>query len=242
VRLASEPVIESVDLPESARATGRFRYRLRYRKQDRAKWFGHLELAAVFARAVNRAKLRVLYSEGFHPQPRIVYGPPPPAGVASEDEWVEVTLAFAISPPEIIARLADVLPDGLIIEDVNEIAASMRGLADAIEGFTYEIDLRRVQAPVDVAARIKEFLARANYPVEVVKKSGLRTIDARALVLGAELIDDRVRLSVRHDPTGGLRPMALAAYLLGIEAADVPPTALVKRATRWKSGDLAGKG
>ena len=36
--------------------------------------------------------------------------------------------------------------------------------------------------------------------------------------------------------------MALAAYLLGIEAADVPPTALVKRATRWKSGDLAGKG
>ena len=62
------------------------RIRFHFAKRDRAIFLPHVELPAVFARAARRAKIPLLYSEGFHPRPRVSLGPPLPMGVVALSE------------------------------------------------------------------------------------------------------------------------------------------------------------
>ncbi len=62
------------------------RIRFHFAKRDRAIFLPHVELPAVFARAARRGGIPVLYSEGFHPRPRVSLGPPLPMGVVALHE------------------------------------------------------------------------------------------------------------------------------------------------------------
>ena len=45
-------------------------------------------------RALRRAGIRVKYTEGFNPKPKITFGPPIPLGVESAAEYADVTLSL----------------------------------------------------------------------------------------------------------------------------------------------------
>ena len=47
-----------------------------YAKQDAAKYFGHLELVNIILRALKRADIKVKFSEGFHPKPKVSFDNP----------------------------------------------------------------------------------------------------------------------------------------------------------------------
>ncbi|MCJ7687309.1 MAG: TIGR03960 family B12-binding radical SAM protein, partial [Desulfobacteraceae bacterium] len=56
------------------------RYRLTYRKLGRGKHLGHLELAKVLIRAFRRAGLKLAYSRGYHPMPKVSFFAALPVG------------------------------------------------------------------------------------------------------------------------------------------------------------------
>src|SRR5690606_33558809 len=67
------------------------KYRLRYAKFGPARFASHLDLGRALGRALRRAGLPVAYSQGFHPLPKMAFGPPLPVGVESEAEFVDIT-------------------------------------------------------------------------------------------------------------------------------------------------------
>ncbi|MCI0651347.1 MAG: TIGR03960 family B12-binding radical SAM protein [Planctomycetes bacterium] len=89
-------------------------YRLVFTKLGRARFTSHLDLVRMFPRAFRRAGLEVGYTAGFHPLPHISYGPPLRLGMASIGEMLEVKLKEAIEPAELIARVNEELPDGIV--------------------------------------------------------------------------------------------------------------------------------
>jgi radical SAM family uncharacterized protein/radical SAM-linked protein len=86
-----------------------------YEKRGAAKYFGHLELANIFFRAIRRAKIPVKFSGGFHPKPKILFHDALPVGMESEMEIFAITLTAMMDCADIKKRLNDQLPGGVVV-------------------------------------------------------------------------------------------------------------------------------
>ena len=96
------------------------RYRLTYAKLEQARWLGHLELVGAFYRSLRRSGLPLVFSDGFHPLPRVSFHGALPVGVESLAETLDVELAEILAPAALVDALNRVLPPGIkIVEAVR---------------------------------------------------------------------------------------------------------------------------
>ncbi|HET9654179.1 MAG TPA: TIGR03936 family radical SAM-associated protein [Kineosporiaceae bacterium] len=158
--------------------------RLRYAKRGRLRFASHRDFQRAFERAVRRAGLPIAYSAGFNPHPKISYANAAPTGAASEAEYLELSLTRRRDPDEVRAALDDALPDGLDVVEVVE--AGPGALADRLDASVWRVELPGL-APEPVTAAVQAFLAADRTEVQRMTKNGLRTFDARAAVLSAEV-------------------------------------------------------
>lgn len=105
--------------------------RLRFSKEDRAKYIGHLDVNRVIARALKRAEIPLWYTQGYNPHAHMSFSLPLSLGVESVCECVDIRLIDEIENEEIKKKMNEVLPSGIRIIDVyddfrncNEIAFS----------------------------------------------------------------------------------------------------------------------
>lgn len=93
------------------------RIRIKYTKNGLLRFIGHLDLVQLIQRTVRRANLPIQYSQGFHPLPRIVLGPPLPLGIESLAEYADLFLKEAIQPSAALEALASVAPANFQVVD-----------------------------------------------------------------------------------------------------------------------------
>ena len=96
-------------------ATGSKTLSVYYAKLDQAKYLGHLEMVNVFLRALKRAEIPVVFSQGFHPKPKISFDDPLPVGIESRQEHFKLSVPGCVRPEDITRRLNAHLPDGLVV-------------------------------------------------------------------------------------------------------------------------------
>ncbi|MCL6591254.1 MAG: TIGR03936 family radical SAM-associated protein [Firmicutes bacterium] len=92
-----------------------YNYRARFTKEGLLRYLSHLELIRAIERAIRRAGLPIAYTEGFHPHPRLGFGPALALGIASVDEYFDMELLEEIAPATITAALNRVLPEDIRI-------------------------------------------------------------------------------------------------------------------------------
>ena len=117
-----------------------WRYRVHYRKIGGARYLSQLELNRVMHRAFRRAGLLPSYTRGFHPRPRIQYGPALAVGVESYAEELDCYLQRLLDPDDLAARLAQVLPEGLEVVGCRRIPLKSASLSENIRGVEYRVD------------------------------------------------------------------------------------------------------
>lgn len=157
------------------------RLRIRYAKRGRLRFTSHRDFARAFERALRRAAVPMAYSAGFTPHPKISYVGASPTGVASEAEYLEIGLAREVVPEHLRADLDAALPDGLDVVEV--VPAGPGSLADRMAASRWRLEFPATPAG-DVRDAVAAFLERAEVGVERLTKSGRRTVDVRAAVLG----------------------------------------------------------
>ena len=217
--------------------------RLRYTKRGRLRFTSHRDIARAFERALRRAQVPMAYSAGFSPHPKISWVGAAPTGVASEAEYVEISLAVRVEPEALRAALDASLPEGIDVVDVVEAPAGT-SLPDRVQASQW--DVRLPQVPLEEAqAAVAAFLAAPEVLVQRLVKDGYRTLDARAAVVSAQAGSpdgDRtcatLSLVVRH-VTPAVRPddVLSGLRLVGDLETPVPPAA-----TRVRQGPLTETG
>ncbi len=217
--------------------------RLRYAKRGRLRFTSHRDIARSFERALRRAQVPMAYSAGFSPHPKISWVGAAPTGVASEAEYVEISVAVRVDPERLRAALDASLPDGIDVVDVVEAPAGT-SLPDRVQASEWLVRLPAVA--LDEAERaVAAFLAAPEVLVQRLVKDGVRTLDARAAVVrmgAAETPEEpgcaTLHLVVRH-VTPAVRPDDVLSGLrlgAGLET-PVPPAA-----TRVRQGPLIETG
>ncbi len=216
------------------------RLRIRYAKRGRLRFTSHRDFSRAFERAVFRARIPMAYSSGFNPHPRISYAGAAPTGSASEAEYLEIGLAQVTVPADVLAALADALPDGLDVLDVAD-ATRAEGtpavsLSDLLQASRWLIATR---ADLEAArAAVRRFLAEDAVVVERMTKKGLREFDCRAAVVSLTVHDDApgagLDLVLRHT-VPAVRPDDVLTGLTRLADLDAGPSPLL---TRLRQGPL----
>ena len=171
------------------------RLRIRYAKRGRARFTSHRDFGRAFERALRRASVPMAYSSGFSPHPRISYANASPTGAATEAEYLEIGLAERCHPNLVRAALDAALPPGLDVLEVVE--ADGVTLADKLTGSRWRIELPGIPRD-EIADALAAFLVAPSAIVERLTKNGVRTFDARAAVVAAEVDGEGLLLVMRH--------------------------------------------
>ena len=217
--------------------------RLRYTKRGRLRFTSHRDIARAFERALRRAQVPMAYSAGFSPHPKISWVGAAPTGVASEAEYVEISVAERVDLGLLQAALDESLPTGIDVVDVVEAPAGTN-LPDRVEASSWGIRLPQVPLE-DVERAVEAFLATDVLIVQRLMKDGKRDLDARAAVVSMRAAWDdtgvpcaTLLVVVRH-VTPAVRPDDVLSGLRSV-ADLVPP--VPPEATRYAQGPLTEHG
>ncbi len=204
------------------------RIRFRYTKTGLARFIGHLELVRIFLLALRRVGVRLRYSQGFHPAPRIVFSNPLPVGVESLAEYVDIDLVREhgpIDPEALRTRLNDgQLPEGLFLTAVESPGFPINGMSSVI----YEIRLPETVAQETLEAAVARFETSGPWTLRRKK----RTIDVHALVMALGVQGRVLRLELATPRSGTMKPSEFISLLL--PAVDLAEVRILKCGCRFE--------
>ncbi len=183
------------------------RIRLTFTKQGALRYIGHLDLHKVIERTARRAGLRLAYSQGYHPKPRLHLASALPLGFASRAEVMDLWLQDEdIDPATLPERLTRFAPPGLRITQAYPVDAKAPSLQQALRAAEYEVTLLETDDPTPARQRLDALLAADHLPRERRGKA----YDLRPLILEAAWLPPdeegnprfRLLLSARPGATG----------------------------------------
>ncbi len=195
-----------------------------FSKLDRARFFGHLELATIVERAIKRAGLVVKYSKGFNPIMKISFDNALPLGMESEREILYIYLETGSRPDKIKEILNTALPTGL---KVIECRHHSKLRQEDTTRSAYKI---RLSAPCLDQESIDQFLNLSEFIVEDRSKKGkIRQTDLRQSVQDITLIDPTtIQMVLQQYNTRNIRPAEVLAKYFKIDATALQ-TARIKK-------------
>ena len=106
-----------------------------------ARFLGAKEVATLFARSCRRARLPLTYSQGFHPLPRISFGPALPVGMESEEEFLDILLNEEMPAKGLQQGLNAELPSGFHIHQAQQIGLDRPSVDVSIATQLYQVSL-----------------------------------------------------------------------------------------------------
>jgi radical SAM family uncharacterized protein/radical SAM-linked protein len=186
------------------------RVRVVHDKTGPARFYGHLEFAAMLHRALRRARIPMLYSQGFHPLPKVSFTGALPVGVESEAESFTVMVPRHVRPRDLAAALEGQLPEGV------RVLSSALALKE--EEAAEETWLAELPAECPAADAVAGFLALEKFPVTVpVKDGGEKTLDARQHVRDIFFRrDGRLEFTLAKAGGARLKPVDFLGALLNL--------------------------
>lgn len=163
------------------------RYRLIYSKGSRMRYLGHLDMAAVFHRALTGCGFPIAYSQGFQPHPRVSFGPPLPFGVLGEAEAFDLNTILPLSGDPL--SLNTMLPPDLQVCACFPISVAEPSLTASILHGNYRIVPYEKKALAELAAAVDSALSRKDLYVTVVKNEVTREKNIRPLMVKLQAVE-----------------------------------------------------
>ena len=185
---------------------------VRFRIGGSLRFLSHAQTLRVFQRACVRAGLKIQYSQGFNPRPKLSLPLPRPVGVASDDELLCLRVRKSTSAQEHKCISAQVyksinaqVPEGCELLSVNVVRAntSFQPCSAA-----YVLAVRKEYLNEELKAAIKRLLASnsINLQRQIDKrKSRIKNIDVRGFLKSIELDPNGIIVECKISSAGSIR-------------------------------------
>jgi len=136
-------------------------FRVTFSKDDVLVYISHLDLNHAFIRALNRADVKLKFSEGFNPHPKIVFALPLSVGMKGENEIVDIGVADEDMTAERFHEiLLSEMPSHIEIKKVEQVSGKLRDICSA----SYEIRISKQ----NITKELDSFFAQE---ISVLKKT-----------------------------------------------------------------------
>jgi radical SAM family uncharacterized protein/radical SAM-linked protein len=212
--------------------------RLRFTKLGPARFLSHLELSSALSRAMLLGGVSFVYSQGYHPHPKISFAGATPVGMESQGEFVDIRIQDPRMEPRTLAeRINRGLPSGVEVTAVRELPPHAFSLAELVVGFDYDLLLPEgfAEGALDaLESSLRTFLAAEHF--SITRQTDGKTIDKEIRPLVAKMALDRparrILLAAHFGPQGTVRPAEILTAVLGLSTETLHKTRIVKTATQ----------
>ncbi len=99
------------------------RIRVHFTKAGDLRWISHRDLARLWERLLRRANLKLAFSEGFHPKPKISFPSALALGIVALDEIVEMDLVGEVDLEQARAQIEQQMPEGMQLLSLAELTS-----------------------------------------------------------------------------------------------------------------------
>ncbi len=189
------------------------RLRMRYSKLKSAKYFGHLELINIFVRSLRRAGVKMKYSRGFHPKPKISFHEAIPVGIESHCEEFYLTVQQEFDCESMVSAINQELPEGLRILDCHCVPQDA-GPTDQPFRFYH---ISRSEGVFDVRLLDAFAAADVHWLKRRTQKGRTLDIDLKQAVCSIRRGEpNRLTLCLAHQPGKTVRPGEAVQSIFGL--------------------------
>ena len=115
------------------------RYLIKFKKEGVIRYISHLDLLRLFKRSFKRVGIKLQYSQGFNPHPKMSFAQPLSLGYTSSAELLEFDTINQYLTDEIVNKLNTVMPEGILVLTCEELPKEGRTLAAITNSASYEI-------------------------------------------------------------------------------------------------------
>jgi radical SAM-linked protein len=189
------------------------RLNITFGKFGALKYTSTLDIAKVWERVLRRAKLPILYTQGFNTRPRIQIASALPLGITSECEIIDVSLREVLPTLDGIGeRIASVCPEGLRIYSVVDVPARSPALQSLVRSAEYRVSIIDELDERDLQSCIDNIMAQDHILKVKIRKKNRRktTSDLRPLIYDLYLDDNGDLIAhLAAGERGNLRPSDL---------------------------------
>lgn len=203
--------------------------RCKFTKEKDMKYISHLDLLRLLDKALRRAKIKLSFSQGFNPHPKIAFGQALSLGISSFGEYVDIELYEDIKEDEFLNRINNVLPDGIKFLKSVYIENTVPSLMSSITHGVYiiELNMNKNISLDDMKSKINEFMLKDEIiDVKENKKGKLNEVNIRTLIRELNVLsveENRVLLNaiLATGSKGNLKPSILIEKLKEISSLDI---------------------
>ncbi|MFL6214936.1 MAG: TIGR03960 family B12-binding radical SAM protein [Blastocatellia bacterium] len=210
-----------------------YRYRATFEKGEQVKYLSHLDMTRTLPRAFRRARVRLGYSQGFHPMPLIQYGPALGVGTVGENELIDFETFDSLDEADFLERVNASLPPGFRFKRLERLTPTSPSLVKEVNRADWLIALDVPEIQLAVARLLErraalvgdareihqaladEFLARESLVIERVRKDKRQRIDVRRYTkaLRVDAATGGLVITTEMTPQGGVKPIEVAAAI-----------------------------
>ena len=199
------------------------RTRIEYAKRGGARLLSHLDLVRAFDRAIRKGNIPIAYSQGYHPHPRIAFGPPLALGIVGMKEYVDLQFSRPFGG-DLMGALESGLPSGVDLLRSKSIFKKTESLSASIVFAQYEFRGR-------FGPEVQDALNRVLQAEELIVRRGEdKVMDIRPSIeyLAQDDTGEKLLLVVRMSGGGSARPKEVLQYLFGEVEEEVPVEEVVR--------------
>lgn len=146
------------------------RYALVFSKKGYIRYISHLDMLRLFKRAFRRAGIRLAYSHGFNPHPKMGFAQPLSLGYEASREMLEFETECRYPEEDIRIALNDILPEGIRVNGVAILPDKGKSLAACVNSAVYRISFPVPYYAKEYAALTDAFLSQDEILVEKKQK------------------------------------------------------------------------
>ncbi|OGS27395.1 MAG: hypothetical protein A2297_02740 [Elusimicrobia bacterium RIFOXYB2_FULL_48_7] len=219
--LKSEPVQESQLIEAQSRVSAswqnsqlsagvgrsqKFICRIRFGRKGVLKYLSHLEQVELIRKIFRRTSLPVKYSEGFHPQMVMAFGPAISVGYESSCEIVDVQMREQVDIKVIAGEIVRQLPGNFELLEIKQISQLPGSIDSTVNLIEYEARGLSSGEAALIRKITDEFLSKKEMPIKILKKGAEVAMDLRLAVKNLEFDGNVLKMFIRFGPNRNVKP------------------------------------
>ena len=194
--------------------------RVKFIKTDLMKFISHLDLLRLMERALRRAGVKLAFSQGFNPHPKISFATAVPIGLSSEGEYMDIELDESVEMNDFIESVNGQLPQGIKIISAKSIEIKSPAVMAIIDASSYIVDCplegHVTKEAIEIA--MKSFMDQEEIVIQKAPKknsrAGVKEINIKEFIFNVELLEYHgsaitLKMNLATGSKGNLKPEIL---------------------------------
>lgn len=190
--------------------------RIKFSKQGAMKFIGHLDIMRYFQKAIRRAGIEIVFSEGFSPHMVMSFAAPLGVGLTSSGEYMDIEVKGEMTSQEAVRRLNACMAEGIEVLSYRKVQDGKAGKAmSLVTAADYTLTIPQGVLPFAQTDELEQaaagFLAQNEITILKKTKKSEKEVDIKNMIYRMEVLpsdgeDQKIFMCLATGSAQNLKP------------------------------------